>query len=75
MWTPDGEWDDLDNDWVSIAIGVAAALLIALAFLFTAGCGPVRPGKVDVRGSQGPPLPAQQEPACVGDECGVPSPR
>ena len=75
MWKSDGEWDDLDNDWVSIAIGIGAAGILLLAFLLSAGCGPVRSGKVDVRGSQGPALPSQEEPACVGDECGVPSPR
>ena len=76
MGKPDGEWDelDLDSEWVSIAIGVGAVLVLLLAFLF-GGCGPARPTKVAVRGSQGPSLPSTEAPACVGDECGVPSPR
>lgn len=65
-------YEERDNPWVSILIGLAAVALFAYGLI---GCGPTRTAKDAVRGSQGPPLPSHDKPSeCVGDECGVPSP-
>lgn len=64
--------EDTDNPVVSLAIGLIAVALLALAFLV--GCGPTRPSNVAVRGTQGPSLPSEKQPdnVCVGPECEIP---
>ena len=65
-------YDERDNPWVSIWIGVAAVVLFALVALV--GCGPTRPAKDAVRGSHGPALPAHEptQDVCVGPDCAIP---
>ena len=62
-------YEDRDNPWVSIIIGLAVVALFAVIALV--GCGPTRTAKDAVRGSQGPALPAQGD-VCVGPECEIP---
>ena len=61
-------YEERDNPWVSILIGLAAVALFAYGLL---GCGPTHTAKDAVRGSQGPALPAQGD-VCVGPECEIP---
>lgn len=65
-------YEERDNPWVSILIGLAVVALFAVIALV--GCGPTRTAKDAVRGSQGPALPAQGD-VCVGPECEIPAPQ